>query len=206
MPRDVVVRGVLVTLMLSAPLARAQDVEAGRRVFAGRCANCHGTEGAGGEAGPVNRRTRAPAQRSGSRGRDSRGRPGFGDAGLSARSRGLKPADLVRVPADAAAARRRRTASRKRDARRRPDPRGLVLNQSHGDMQLLGDDRACTCFARPATDGTAQVTSQTDWPSYNGQTERQPLQPAHADHRPRNVAPPGAEMDLHACRTPRSCR
>ena len=39
------------------------------------------------------------------------------------------------------------------------------------------------------------MTSQADWPSYNGQTERQPLQPAHADHdRQRRAA--GAEVDL----------
>ncbi len=32
--------------------ANAQNVEPGRKVFASRCAACHGTEGGGGELGP----------------------------------------------------------------------------------------------------------------------------------------------------------
>ena len=52
MPNALVARAALIGIVLASGQARAQDVEAGRRVFASRCANCHGTEGAGGELGP----------------------------------------------------------------------------------------------------------------------------------------------------------
>src|SRR5205823_14894222 len=46
---------------------------------------------------------------------------------------------------------------------------GLVLNQSATDMQLLGDDRAIHLL-RKSGDEYRAVTSQADWPSYNGET------------------------------------
>ena len=46
---------------------------------------------------------------------------------------------------------------------------GLVLNQGPVDLQLLGDDRKIHLL-RKSGDRYRQVTSQTDWPSYNGQT------------------------------------
>src|SRR6185312_7565549 len=46
---------------------------------------------------------------------------------------------------------------------------GLVLNQSAVDLQLLGDDRKLHLF-RKSGDAYRAVTSQADWPSYNGQT------------------------------------
>ena len=46
---------------------------------------------------------------------------------------------------------------------------GLVLNQSALDLQLLGDDRRIHLFRKSGARYRA-VTSQADWPSYNGQT------------------------------------
>ena len=43
---------VSLIVMGSASRVDAQSVEPGRRVFASRCAACHGTEGGGGELGP----------------------------------------------------------------------------------------------------------------------------------------------------------
>src|SRR5690349_24429854 len=52
-------RGLLGTLVTSglvmlvcASSVHAQPADSGRRVFASRCAACHGTEGGGGELGP----------------------------------------------------------------------------------------------------------------------------------------------------------
>ncbi len=46
---------------------------------------------------------------------------------------------------------------------------GLVLNKSAPDLQLLGDDRKIHLL-RKSGERYRAVTSQTDWPSYNGQT------------------------------------
>ena len=43
---------LLLVVIGSASRVDAQSVEPGRRVFASRCAACHGTEGGGGELGP----------------------------------------------------------------------------------------------------------------------------------------------------------
>ena len=46
---------------------------------------------------------------------------------------------------------------------------GLVLNQSATDMQMLGDDRKIHLLRKNGTQ-YRPVTSQTDWPSYHGQS------------------------------------
>ena len=46
---------------------------------------------------------------------------------------------------------------------------GLVLNQGTNDLQLLGDDRKIHLL-RKAGDRYRPVSSQSDWPTYNGQT------------------------------------
>src|SRR5882672_1383055 len=40
------------TFLLAAATATAQTPDAGRQVFAARCAGCHGSDGNGGELGP----------------------------------------------------------------------------------------------------------------------------------------------------------
>jgi alcohol dehydrogenase (cytochrome c) len=46
---------------------------------------------------------------------------------------------------------------------------GLVLNRTSGDAQILGDDRRIHLLRSSGTT-YREVTSQTDWPSYNGST------------------------------------
>ena len=46
---------------------------------------------------------------------------------------------------------------------------GIVMNEGPADLQLLGHDRKIHLFRR-AGNGFSPVTSQTDWPSYNGAT------------------------------------
>ena len=48
-----------------------------------------------------------------------------------------------------------------------PTIEGLVFNQSLSDLQLLGNDGKLRLF-RNGPSGHRQVTSQTDWASYNG--------------------------------------
>jgi alcohol dehydrogenase (cytochrome c) len=46
---------------------------------------------------------------------------------------------------------------------------GVVLNQGIVDLQLLGDDRKIHLI-RKTGNRNREVTSQADWPSYNGQS------------------------------------
>src|SRR5436305_14963429 len=52
---------LLLTALLMGPVVMAQGPEAGRQVFAARCAGCHGSDGNGGELGP-GIATRVPAR------------------------------------------------------------------------------------------------------------------------------------------------
>src|SRR5262249_55541528 len=45
---------------------------------------------------------------------------------------------------------------------------GLVMNRGEQDLQLLGDDQKLYVLRR-AGDRYRRVTSQADWPTYNGQ-------------------------------------
>src|SRR6478672_5079774 len=163
MPRDVVVRGVLVTLMLSAPLARAQDVEPGRRVFAGRCANCHGTEGAGGELGPsiVGRVPLRNDQEL-----EAVIREGVSGSGMPAFPT-LSRAELTDLVPFLRTLRPRSSAGPRRASVTLAAGRtlaGIVLNQSHGEWQMLGDDRAVHLLRQASKGQYREVTSQSEWP------------------------------------------
>jgi alcohol dehydrogenase (cytochrome c) len=46
---------------------------------------------------------------------------------------------------------------------------GLIVNQSAGEMQLLGDDRRVHLLREAASGRYREVTSQTGWATYNGQ-------------------------------------
>src|SRR5512132_4077883 len=43
----------LAAVLLSGPVAFAQNTDSGRQAFVTRCASCHGTDGNGGELGPA---------------------------------------------------------------------------------------------------------------------------------------------------------
>jgi len=154
--------------LLSGSIAFAQTPDSGRQVFVNRCAACHGSDGNGGELGPAIA-TRVPA---------------LTDENLASLFRqGLPAAGMPPFPS--------LTDSETRELiryLRRLRPRtgsgpsratltlvdgglvsGLVLNQSALDLQLLGDDRTIHLF-RKSGDRYRAVTSQADWPSYNGQT------------------------------------
>jgi alcohol dehydrogenase (cytochrome c) len=154
-------------MMLVIGSVAVQDTNAGRQTFVARCAGCHGTEGAGGELGPnivahIPARTDQELADVIHDGFPAAGMPAF--PGLSAQT-----PDLIRFlrtlrPRNAAAPAR---ASIVLTPRRTIE--GLVLNQSATDLQLLGDDRRLHLLRKDG-DGYRRVTSQTDWPSYDGGT------------------------------------
>jgi len=159
-------------LLFSAWLPRsiglAQSPDSGRQTFVTRCAGCHGTDGNGGELGPaiasrLPSRTNEDLTALFKQGLAAAGMPAFSSltdteiGGLIGYLRALRPRSGV-APV--------RTKITLVDD---GVVEGLVLNQSALDLQLLGNDRKIHLF-RKSGDKYRAVTSQADWPSYNGQT------------------------------------
>ena len=164
--RRVAIPFLLLTL-IAASSARAQTPDAGRQVFVGRCAGCHGSDGNGGELGPgiANRvplRSDADLAALLRQGLPGAGMPAFST--LTAQ----ESADVVRflrtLQPRAGSGPERATVTL--DGGRTLE--GLVLNRSANDMQLLGSDQTLHLLRRNGTT-YRQVTSQADWTSYNGQ-------------------------------------
>ena len=167
MPNALVVLAALVGIVLSSGQARAQD-EAGRRVFAGRCASCHGTEGAGGELGPsiVGRVPLRNDQEL-----EAVIREGVSGSGMPAFPT-LSRAELTDLVAFLRTLRPRSSAGPRRASVTISGGRtleGIVLNQSHGELQILGDDRGVHLLRETGKGQYREVTSQSEWPAYNGQ-------------------------------------
>ena len=81
---------------------------------------------------------------------------------------------------------------------------GLMLNQSSDDLQLQTADKRIHLL-RKAGDTYREVTSQTDWPSYNGQAQRQSLQHARPDQS-RAMSRAWRRSGSSRCPIPRRCR
>ena len=163
-------RILLFTVALGALLVpadlRAQAVDPGRSAFEQRCARCHGADGNGGEMGPPIA-LRLPA-------RDDQQLAALIRDGLPAR--GMPPnqvvdaemADLVKFlrameRRGAAAAVTRRTVQTT-DGR---TLEGQVLGEGFDDLQVRTDDRRVHLLRRAGT-RFREVTSETGWPTYNG--------------------------------------
>jgi alcohol dehydrogenase (cytochrome c) len=168
--------------LLLATSAAAQTPDPGRLVYASRCAGCHGSNGGGGELGP-SIVSRVPARTDEEL--TAVIRQGLPTAGMPA-SPSLSDVELRDVIRFLRAMRPRQGSGAVRTTVTLETGRsleGLVLNKGDADLQLLGDDRKLhllrlsTGSRRPESaegrkngDRYRAVTSQTDWPSYNGQT------------------------------------
>jgi len=152
----------------SASRVDAQGVEPGRRVFASRCAACHGTEGGGGELGPsivarIPVRTDPDLEAVIREGLSGAGMPAFANLTKTESTDLVAFLRTLRPRAGTGVERKSVTLADGSSLA------GLVLNQSAGEMQVLGDDRR-THLLREATSGRyREVTSQTGWAMYNGQ-------------------------------------
>jgi alcohol dehydrogenase (cytochrome c) len=156
---------ITAALLLAALL---QSPDAGRQVFVTRCATCHGTDGNGGELGP-SITTRVPARTDDDlRTVVRQGLPGAGMPAFAA----LSDADVDALLRYLRTLRPRSGSGPARTTIALAGGgtiAGLVLNQSAVDLQLLGDDRKIHLLRKSGATYRA-VTSQADWPSYNGQT------------------------------------
>jgi len=159
---------ILAFCLLVPSIALAQNPGPGQQGFVSRCAGCHGSDGNGGELGPaivdrIPARTDEDLAALFKQGLPAAGMPAFPN--LTA----TESADLIRY---LRTLRPREGSGPVRTKLTLVDGRaieGLVLNQSALDLQLLGDDRKLHLL-RKSGDHYRAVTSQADWPSYNGQT------------------------------------
>jgi alcohol dehydrogenase (cytochrome c) len=152
--------------LLSSHALFAQDV--GQQLFTEHCASCHGTDGNGGELGP-NIATRVPLRSDEELANVVRN--GLGAAGMPAIT-AISDRDMPALIGRLRALKLRFGAApeRREVTLVGGDPlAGLALNQGADELQLLGDDRRLHLLRR---EGTAwrEVSSQTDWTSYNGAT------------------------------------
>src|SRR5438132_978078 len=158
---------VVCALLAGASLATAQTPDPGRQVFVARCAGCHGTDGNGGELGPaismrVPARTDEELTTLLKMGLPSAGMPAF--ANLT----DTDVRDLIRFLRTLQPREGSRPAALKLTLANGAPLEGLVLNQGTTDLQLLGNDRQIHLL-RKTGDRYRPVTSQADWPTYNGQ-------------------------------------
>ncbi|HEY2844566.1 MAG TPA: PQQ-dependent dehydrogenase, methanol/ethanol family [Bryobacteraceae bacterium] len=150
---------------IAAGSAHAQGLDAGRAEFENRCAKCHGGDGNGGELGPAivlrlpgrNDQDVAALLRSGI---PNAGMPAFNLSGTETQQlisylRSLRPRAGTVGPAQA--------TIQTVDGRTLS---GVALNRTAEEMQLLSGGRVY--LLRKEAGGYRQVTSQTDWPTYNG--------------------------------------
>jgi alcohol dehydrogenase (cytochrome c) len=153
-------------LLLVAAAALAQAPGAGRRQYETVCSRCHGGDGNGGELAPgiVTRLFARDDTQLAALIRE--GLPGAGMPGFP-----IADGDMAALVSFLRTLRARRGTAPERVTVETTDGRtltGRALNQTSVDVQLLADDgrvhllRRAGALARP-------VTSQTDWPTYNGQ-------------------------------------
>jgi alcohol dehydrogenase (cytochrome c) len=144
--------------------AQAQDLEAGKKLFEQRCSLCHGGDGNGGDIGPP------IAERL----------PQLDDAQIArvirqGSANGAMPPNAITDAEMPGLVRFLRTIERKgkpleRRTLQTTDGRtlqGLLLGEGLHDLQLLGDDKSIQLLRRSG-ERFRPVTSETDWPTYNG--------------------------------------
>jgi len=154
--------------LLFASSSAAQSADPGRTIYASRCSGCHGSNGAGGELGPsivsrVPARTDEELTTVIRQGLPTAGMPAF-PALSDAEVRELISFLRTLRPREGSGPVRTKVALASGGSLE-----GLVLNQGTNDLQLLGDDRKIHLL-RKAGDRYRPVSSESDWPTYNGQT------------------------------------
>src|SRR4051794_28644579 len=154
------------TALVLSSAALAQSADPGRRVFETYCARCHGGDGNGGEMGP-SIITRLPT-------RDDEQLATLIHTGIPAKG---MPPSLVGDRELLALMKFLRTIERRAEAVpvrrgsfRTSDGRtleGQILGEGFEDVQVKTDDKRVHLLRR-AGDSVREVSSTTDWPSYNG--------------------------------------
>jgi alcohol dehydrogenase (cytochrome c) len=162
------VLAVFLSALFVSSVAAAQTPDPAQQIFVSNCAGCHGSNGNGGELGPdismrVPARTDEELTTLLHNGLPQAGMPAFASL-ADADVRGLIRFLRTVKPRDGSGPTRTKVTLGTGGSFE-----GLVLNQGAFDLQLLGDDRKIHLL-RKSGDRYRPVTSQADWPSYNGKT------------------------------------
>jgi alcohol dehydrogenase (cytochrome c) len=155
-------------LLFPTSTALAQSPGSGPQVFVSRCAGCHGSDGNGGELGPaitvrVPSRTDEDLTTLFRQGLPAAGMPAFPTMTDVETRELIRYLRTLRPRVGSGPLRTKVTLTDDGSLE------GLIFNESALDLQLLGDDRKIHLLRKNGAQYRA-VTSQTDWPSYNGQT------------------------------------
>jgi alcohol dehydrogenase (cytochrome c) len=160
-------RGVvaLAGLLVTSTSLFAQAPDPGRRAFETRCARCHGADGRGGEMGPAIAERLTPLDDQQLMKLIREGQPLKGmppnvvpDAEMADLVKFLRTIERAGEPPPV------RMSVQTIDGRTLD---GLVLGQGFDDLQLQTDDKRVHLLRR-AGDRYRPVTSETPWPTYNG--------------------------------------
>jgi alcohol dehydrogenase (cytochrome c) len=148
-------------------VAGAQSVDPGHRIFDTRCARCHGGDANGGEMGPPIRERLTT--------HDNPQLAKMIHEGLPAK--GMPPSDLGDSDTGDLVAflrsveRRPEAAPVVRLKLQTTDGKyleGQVMGEGFADLQLMTDDKRVHLLRREK-DRVREVSSQSDWPGYNGE-------------------------------------
>ena len=179
----------LYLLCLSVAANGQTRTVAGQAGFERNCGVCHGGDGLGGEMGPniANRLANLSDEQLSTLIHDgvpSRGMPGFPN--LS----GQEKTDLVAFLRTIRPRRRAAPVRKTIDLQSGTQITGLVLNESPLDLQVRTDDGRVHLL-RPTGGKYREATSQTDWPTYNGDVRgnRYSLLPQITPRNVRQLAP-----------------
>ena len=181
-----------VLVALSTSPSYAQSTDAGRVVYASRCASCHGTTGGGGELGPtivmrVPARTDAELTSVIQQGLPTAGMPAFGN--LSAH----RNAGPDRVPPIVAPSRRVRAGADESHADDGHSAQRVGIEPGPGRSATAGRRSKAVLLRKEGRDTAASPHRPTG--RATTVRPREPAQRAHAD-RQKQCRAPGAEVDL----------
>ncbi len=150
--------------LLAGALPVAAQPEAGRRAFESRCGVCHGGDGNGGEMGPAIVTRLPPLSDTAIAALVREGRPSKGMPGQA-----VSESEMTALLAHLRTIQRRERPLPRRTVRT-TDGRTLdgdLLGEGIDDLQLRTADARVHLF-RKAGDLLRAVTSDADWPTYNG--------------------------------------
>ncbi len=184
----------LLAALFVGTLALAQT-DPGRREYEARCSRCHGADATGGESGPniqaqIAARSATELAAFLRVGRPAAGMPAFDlptedMTNLVAHLRTLAP--MSRTAPSAVVRKKIQTTTGE-------TLEGQVLNQGPLDLQLRTDDKQIHLL-RKTGDRYRPVTSQTDWPTYNGDPSGNRYTHAFGDQQGQRPQPRSA-LDL----------
>ena len=156
--------GLMGIAFLAAGLA-AQDAAPGRREFESRCARCHGADGNGGDTGPPIARRLASRDDAQLAVLIREGLPGRMPPNPVADSEMPNLVEYLR--SIQVRARGRAMVRRKVQTTSGKTLDGVVVGEGFADLQLRTDDQHIHLL-RPVGERYREVTSDRDWPAYNG--------------------------------------